>query len=78
MCPIPQDKVTNKQLIWFMFQKTKYLYNEEEGKFQPLTFHTSETYSFYRDCRGYTTDMKAEAAKQLYGKNKWAGPLLVI
>ena len=77
MCPIPipQDKVTNKQLIWFMFQKTKYLYNEEEGRFQPLTFHTSETYSFYRDCRGYTTDMKAEAAKQLYGRNKWAGLL---
>ena len=58
-----------------MFQKTKYLYSEKEGKFQLLTFHTAETYSFYRDCRGYTTDMKAEQAKQLYGKNKWVGQL---
>lgn len=58
-----------------MFQKTKYLYDQKEGRFQLLKFHTSETYAYYRDCRGYTTDMKAEAAKQLYGKNKWVGLL---
>ena len=73
--PILQDKLTGEQLIWFMFQKTKYLYDQKEGKFQLLKFHTSEPYSYYRDCRGYTTDMKAEAAKQLYGKNKWVGLL---
>lgn len=72
---IPQDKLTGEQLIWFMFQKTKYLYDKEEGRFQPLTFRTSEPCAFYYDCRGYTTDMTAEQAKQLYGKNKWVGLL---
>lgn len=52
-----------------MFQKTKYI--REDGKFRPLDFPTSHSFSHYLNCKGFSTDMEAEAAKQLYGRNRW-------
>ena len=53
-----------------MFQKTKYIH--EDGKFRPLEFPISYAFSYYLTQKGYETDMEVEAAKQLYGRNRWS------
>ena len=63
-----QHKLTGEPLMWFMFQKTKYIH--EDGKFRPLDFPTSHSFSHYLNCKGFASDMEAEAARQLYGKNR--------
>ena len=65
---LTQHKVTREQLIWFMFQKTKYVY--EEGKFKLLEFATDHSYGHYHGWKGYLDDSQVAAARQMYNKNK--------
>ena len=73
-----QHKLTGEPLTWFMFQKTKYIY--EDGKFRPLDFPVSHSFSYYLNWKGYATDMEAEATRQLYGRNRsvrnWPRPVV--
>lgn len=63
-----QHKMTREQLIWFMFQKTKYVH--EEGKFKLLEFATDHSYGHYHRWKGYSDETEVAAARQMYNKNK--------
>lgn len=60
--------MTREQLLWFLFQKTKYVY--EEGKFKLLEFATDLSYGHYHQWKGYLDDTQVTAARQMYNKNK--------
>ena len=69
-CIVFQDTKTGLLQIWFVFQKTKYLYDSEEKKrFQPVAFPVDLTIRQYMECKGYQED-DLKVAEDKYGKNK--------
>ncbi len=71
MCVIPsfaQHKETRDMLVWFVFQKIKYI--RDDGVFQPVEFPVTRPYAHYHNWRGHEGLMQVTAAEQLFGKNK--------
>lgn len=65
---ILQDK--GEQSLWFMFQKTKYLYDGEEKKtFVSVEFPVAESVQTYLDWKGYQDDEEIRHAENKFGKN---------
>ncbi|PVD22376.1 hypothetical protein C0Q70_18186 [Pomacea canaliculata] len=57
--------------LWFIFQKTKYVYDGTEKKqFQPLTFPIDHSIHYYMDWKGYQDDTEVAAAEKKFGLNK--------
>ena len=68
---ILQEQETQKQDIWFNFQKTKYVYDSEEKKqFCQVAFPISEAMEHYNSCKGYQEEVEVERAKKKYGLNE--------
>ena len=56
--------------IWFLFQKTKYLYDGVEKKtFVQVEFPISESIQTYLDWKGYQLDEEIQHAENQFGKN---------
>ena len=63
------SQMQDKPVIWFVFQKTKYIYNHERQLFEPIQFPTQLTIDQYLTCRGYENDEKLRIAEQRFGLN---------
>ena len=61
--------VQDKNTIWFMFQKTKYIWDEDKKIFRGLEFPVHKTYSEYMSWKGYQEDHDITKAEQFYGQN---------
>ncbi|CAH1786419.1 unnamed protein product [Owenia fusiformis] len=73
LLPLQHDKnlETGKSEIWFIFQKTKYVYDSEEKKqFRPIQFPVNNSMREYMDWKGYQEEVELKIAEQKYGKNK--------
>ncbi|XP_065286450.1 endoplasmic reticulum transmembrane helix translocase isoform X2 [Dermacentor albipictus] len=55
--------------VWFLFQKTKYLYSFERKAFRGIEFPTEMPLRHYQECKGYVDDADLAAAERQYGKN---------
>ncbi|XP_017785319.1 PREDICTED: manganese-transporting ATPase 13A1 [Nicrophorus vespilloides] len=55
--------------IWFIFQKTKYIYNEDKKTFRSFEFAPHKLYSEYMSCKGFQEDGDVKEAEELYGRN---------
>lgn len=64
-----KDGKSTLQVIWFLFQKTKYAYSKKLDCFEPVTFPTDLPLETFQSWRGYSTDGDLELAQQTYGKN---------
>lgn len=58
-----------KSVVWFMFQKTKYIFNDEIGQFKAIEYPTDLSIKTYQDWRGYESEKDLTNAEQFYGKN---------
>ena len=68
---ISQDGETQKEAIYFNFQKTKYVYDSEEKKqFCQVAFPVNETMDHYNSCKGYQEEAEVEKGKKIYGSNE--------
>lgn len=56
--------------LWFIFQKTKYVWNNERKCFQGLVFPVNDSYSTYMDWKGYQEETDIQKAESFYGKNQ--------
>ncbi|KAK3747846.1 hypothetical protein QZH41_015991 [Actinostola sp. cb2023] len=66
-----KDKNTGQDVIWFKFQKAKYIYDHEEKKqFCPVEFPINETFEFYQNCKGYQEDDTLVKTRDKYGANE--------
>ncbi|KAF2904876.1 hypothetical protein ILUMI_01293 [Ignelater luminosus] len=63
-------KVADETRIWFMFQKTKYIYSYDKKIFQGLEFPVNKTFTEYISWKGYQEDQDVQQGEQLYGKNR--------
>lgn len=59
----------NKQL-YFVFQKTKYVWDEERKSFRGIDFPVHETLRHYTRSRGHETESAVKLTEQLYGLNE--------
>jgi cation-transporting ATPase 13A1 len=56
--------------LWFLFQKTKYIYDGEEKKtFVQITFPVNHSMQFYMDWKGYQDDAELADAEKQFGTN---------
>lgn len=56
--------------MWFIFQKSKYLYDWDKKTFRTIEFPTHKTYEEYMDSKGYTDDDAIDLAEKEFGKNE--------
>eukprot|EP00112_Aurelia_sp_Birch-Aquarium-sp1_P014323 Seg3082.2 transcript_id=Seg3082.2/GoldUCD/mRNA.D3Y31 product="Manganese-transporting ATPase 13A1" protein_id=Seg3082.2/GoldUCD/D3Y31 len=58
-------------IIWFEFQKHKFLYDREEKKeFRLLDFPVDHSFKFYQESKGYSDEDDVKIAQRKYGLNK--------
>ena len=53
---------------WFIFQKTKYVWDKEKKQFRGVEFPVNKTYGEYFQWKGYQ-DEELSKAERKYGKN---------
>lgn len=58
-----------QEVLWFRFQKTKYIFNERLEKFEVLKFPVNLNLSFYLDWKGHQEENDLALAEKHYGKN---------
>ncbi|XP_041369048.1 endoplasmic reticulum transmembrane helix translocase-like [Gigantopelta aegis] len=67
------DNDENGRELWFIFQKTKYIYDAEEKKqFFPLSFPDNHSIKYYMEWRGYQEEAEIKTAEKQFGKNNMA------
>ncbi|CAH2233997.1 jg9900 [Pararge aegeria aegeria] len=66
--PIKKDSSTPD--VWFIFQKSKYIYNWDKKQFHTVEFPDNKTYEEYMESKGYADDESIEVAEKEYGKNE--------
>lgn len=52
-----------------MFQKTKYIYDEDKHTFRGLEFPIHKTFLEYSNCKGFQEEEDVKEAETLYGRN---------
>lgn len=62
-------KHSKNDQIWFVFQKTKYIYDPDKKTFRGIEFPINEPFSSYMNCKGYQDDKDIQEAEEQYGKN---------
>lgn len=61
---------SKNQEPWFIFQKTKYVWDPSKKEFQGLLFPIKYTMDHYSQWKGYADDKEVEEAEEKYGQNK--------
>lgn len=56
-------------MTWFIFQKTKYVWDEDKKQFRGLQFPTDLSFKEYVEWKGYQEDVDIANAEMKYGKN---------
>ena len=66
-----QTSETDEEVIWFKFQKLKYIYDAEEKKvFLPVDFPVNHSMAYYKAAKGYQEELEITKFSTKYGKNK--------
>ncbi|XP_053994305.1 endoplasmic reticulum transmembrane helix translocase [Hylaeus volcanicus] len=60
---------SEQQEPWFIFQKTKYHWNQHKKCFEGLQFPTGHSVKHYCEWKGYLDEKEITAAEEKYGKN---------
>lgn len=55
---------------WFIFQKTKYVWDSDKKQFSSVQFPVDHTVGYYNNWKGYADDAEIKEAEEIYGKNK--------
>lgn len=55
--------------VWFMFQKSKYVYDWDKKTFHTIQFPTHKSYEEYMESKGFCDDEAIDVAEKEYGKN---------
>ncbi|XP_039280958.1 manganese-transporting ATPase 13A1 [Nilaparvata lugens] len=64
-----KDETTKSTQVYFLFQKTKYVWDEEKKQFRGLEFPAEHSFRHYMEWKGYQDDAEVAYAEQKYGKN---------
>ncbi|XP_063838931.1 endoplasmic reticulum transmembrane helix translocase [Ostrinia nubilalis] len=56
--------------LWFIFQKSKYIYDWDKKTFHTVEFPINKTYEEYMESKGFVDDESIETAEKELGKNE--------
>ncbi|KAL3282728.1 hypothetical protein HHI36_005899 [Cryptolaemus montrouzieri] len=56
--------------VWFIFQKTKYVWDDNKKSFRGVEFPIQKSFKEYLSSKGYQEDSDIQKATQHYGKNE--------
>lgn len=56
-------------MIFFIFQKTKYIWDSDKKTFRGVEYPIHKTYSEYNTCKGFQEEDDVKQAEQVYGRN---------
>ncbi|VVC97264.1 unnamed protein product [Leptidea sinapis] len=56
--------------VWFIFQKSKYIYDWDKKIFHTIAFPITKVYDEYLESKGYTDDESILMAEKDFGKNE--------
>lgn len=56
--------------VWFIFQKSKYIYDWDKKIFFTIEFPCNKTYEEYVESKGYLDDESLDIAEKEFGKNE--------
>lgn len=59
-----------RELYYFIFQKTKYIWDEEKATFRCIEFPVNELFKHYAKSRGLDTEAAITLAEKTYGNNQ--------
>jgi len=65
-----KDEVNQRVNIWFIFQKTKYVWDENKKQFCGLQFPVDLSFGEYMEWKGYQEDHEVTYADIKYGRNQ--------
>lgn len=60
----------SKPELWFMFQKSKYIYDWDKKTFHTIVFPSEKTFEEYLESKGFIDDQAVDVAEAEYGKNE--------
>lgn len=63
-------KINGSTTTWFIFQKTKYIFDNDKAIFRGIEFPINKSLREYNSWKGYQEDADVHNAEQLYGKNE--------
>ncbi|XP_038114437.1 manganese-transporting ATPase 13A1 [Culex quinquefasciatus] len=56
-------------IVWFLFQKTKYVWDADKKQFRGVEFPIHRTYEEYFESKGHQEDTDVQLAERTYGNN---------
>jgi manganese-transporting P-type ATPase len=56
--------------VWFIFQKSKYVYDWDKKTFHTVEFPVHKTYEEYMESKGFLDDEAIDVAEKEFGKNE--------
>lgn len=65
-----QDESDGHQVLWFLFQEVKYIYNRDTKAFSPIVFPLEYSAAHYTDWKGISDEVQLKNAERRYGLNK--------
>ncbi|XP_055636945.1 endoplasmic reticulum transmembrane helix translocase [Toxorhynchites rutilus septentrionalis] len=71
VCRTVLDEKSDKSepIYWFLFQKTKYVWDPEKKQFRSVEFPIHRTYVEYFDSKGHQEDADVQLSEKTYGNN---------
>ena len=57
-------------MYWFIFQKVKYTYDNDEQGFIQVRFPTNEKIQYYTEWKGHQTEEEINIATSIFDKNQ--------
>lgn len=67
---LKRETIDKRNTIWFMFQKTKYIFDEKAGRFVTTEFPCDEKISYYKNWKGYADTREMQLIERQYGRNE--------
>ncbi|XP_055543818.1 endoplasmic reticulum transmembrane helix translocase [Wyeomyia smithii] len=63
------DSDSSETIYWFLFQKTKYVWDSNKKQFCNVEFPIHKTYAEYFESKGHQEDSDVQLAEKTYGNN---------
>lgn len=70
LVPLRREKISKRDILWFTFQKTKYILDEKSQKFITVEYPCDKEISHYKQWKGYSDPNEIQLIDKQYGRNE--------
>ena len=70
LVPLRRERIAKQDTLWFMFQKTKYIFDQKSKKFLTIELPCNEKLSYYKEWKGYKELDEVQLIDKQYGHNE--------